>query len=141
MKHTTHLSREQAQRLKEPADAVLISIRSTHGDNSPMFHPGVWADVLPVYFDDIRMELDRWEAQGYLPPKQHHATAIASFIRKHWNRSIVAHCDAGISRSAAVCAVLKSLGWKYIVPNSFGLHVANPVLQKYLENCFEKEVT
>ena len=47
---------------------------------------------------------------GYPPPVlvgQHSAEGIADFILRHWPLPlIVAHCEAGISRSAGVVAAL-----------------------------------
>jgi protein-tyrosine phosphatase len=62
-----------------------------------------------------------------------HAGEIARFVREHWNRTIIVHCEMGLSRSAAVCDVLVALGWEYVPTRSEGRRLANKRLVQLLQ--------
>lgn len=132
MKHTTHLSRLEAEAITEPQDAVLISItgHSSARDTHAKITPGAWSAVLHLKFDDVTELTDEWA-----PPTDFHARTIATFVRMCWDRSIVVHCEAGVSRSAAVCSVLVDMGWEYKNPG-IGLEYANPLLVRLLKREF-----
>ena len=96
--------------------------------------------MLEMQFHDITSETprdeawwDSWLQQDYLPPCADHADEIASFIREHWDRTIIVHCEMGLSRSAAVCDVLVGLGWDYIPTKSEGRRLANKRLVQLLQ--------
>ena len=96
--------------------------------------------MLELQFHDITSEIPRdeawwnwWPLQGYLPPRADHADEIAKFIREHWERTIIVHCEMGLSRSAAVCDVLVGLGWDYVVTKSEGRRLANKRLVQLLQ--------
>ena len=131
IKFTLHLSRRGAESVRKPLNAVLISITDPN-TKSPRIHAHAWLDVLPLSFHDVSSTDPAWVGNGYLPPDEADAKAIASFIAKHRGKSIVAHCEQGISRSAAVCAVLAELGWDYIESQECGLKYANPLLKRLL---------
>lgn len=128
MKWTTHLSRLEAQAASCLALPMSeIAIVSIHDPRSePPFLTG-WHDVLQLAFNDITENIP-----GYVAPRLDHAAKIAQFIRQHKDRCIVAHCEAGISRSAAVCKRLVELGWSYNRPHETGLMFANPLLYSHL---------
>lgn len=139
-KFTTHYNRKEAESVTAFADAALVSIYSSDGSPAKLKRDA-WIDVLSLSFDDISKGEYIAAAMGYRPPAVWDAEKIAAFIRKHWNKSIVAHCDAGISRSAAVAKVLKGLGWNYRVPEArqqYALTYANPILVRHLEKRFDK---
>ena len=66
-------------------------------------NPKQCVDVLKLKFDDILVQVGR--AQLFTP---YHANAILDFFKKYKNNvpTLICHCEAGISRSAAVCAAL-----------------------------------
>ena len=138
-KYCVHLSREQAEAVTKSENTVLISITDP-GSTGARIQPGAWLEVLPLQFHDVghgEINTQRLIEAGYVPPLPEHAQAIAEFIRKHAGCNIVAHCEAGISRSAAVCAVLRELGWRYLKPHATGLTHANPLLLGLLQRAWD----
>jgi len=130
-KFTLHLSRRGAESVRKPLNAVLISISDPNSE-SPRIHADAWLDVLAISFHDVSSTDPVWVSNGYFPPDEAHAKEIAAFIAKHHTKSIVAHCEVGISRSAAVSAVLTAFGWHYIESQECGLRYANPLLKRLL---------
>ena len=138
-KYCAHYSRIEIEDLAIPRDSVLISIRDP-GSQRPAARHADWASVLELQFHDITSETprddtwwDEWLQQGYLPPQSDHAGEIARFIREHWDRTIIVHCEMGLSRSAAVCDVLVALGWEYVTTRSEGRLRANKRLIELLQ--------
>ena len=137
-KYCAHYSRIEIESLSIPSGAALISIRDP-GSARPAARQGEWASVLELQFHDITSETprddpwwDSWLEQGYLPPQADHAGEIARFVREHWDRTIIVHCEMGLSRSAAVCDVLVTLGWDYVATRSEGRRLANKRLVQLL---------
>jgi len=138
-KYCAHYSRIEIEELAIPRDSVLISIRDP-GSERPAARHADWASVLELQFHDITSDVPRdeewwnwWPLQGYLPPRRDHADEIAKFIREHWDRTIIVHCEMGLSRSAAVCEVLVALGWEYVETRSEGRLRANKRLIELLQ--------
>ena len=134
-KFTTHLARPAAENVTKPTHAVLISI-SDAGSKLPRLTTGAWLDILSLQFDDVPDNDPQWMGAGYLPPDAADARQIAEFIVRYRDKSVVAHCEQGISRSAAVCAVLSNLGWDYVEGGPSGLEYANPLLRRLLRDQF-----
>lgn len=121
-KYTTHVSRRIAERLEPslfPKETCVISI------NDPGAADGVaklsegWHDVLRVIFWDVVEKLDGlvWGKDAAVDPMtKEQGKEIADFIKRNWDRSIIVHCRAGISRSAAVAEILFQLGWEDFPP-------------------------
>jgi predicted protein tyrosine phosphatase len=137
IKYCTHLNREQAESVEEGTGAVLISITTPLLCPAQIYVPA-WEDVLRLEFDDIGQDLAEYRESSYVLPQREHAEQIVAFIRRHQTKSVVAHCEAGISRSAAVCVVLRDLGWQYIQPREHGLERANPLLLALLREAINK---
>ena len=138
-KYCAHYSRIEIEELAVPRGAVLISIRDP-GSGRPAARHAEWASVLELQFHDITSEMprddpwwDSWLEQGYLPPQADHAGEIARFVREHWDRTIIVHCEMGLSRSAAVCDILVALGWNYVATRSEGRRLANKRLVQLLQ--------
>jgi predicted protein tyrosine phosphatase len=138
-KYCAHYSRIEIEDLAIPRDSVLISIRDP-GSERPAARHAEWASVLELQFHDITSETPRddawwnsWLKQGYLPPQADHAGEIARFVRQHRDRTIIVHCEMGLSRSAAVCDVLVALGWEYVTTRSEGRRLANRRLVQLLQ--------
>lgn len=132
---TTNVNRFAAEAIRDRANAVLISIRSARG-TLPALTRSAWLDILDIAFDDIAVDDAEVRAVGLSPPTVFHAKRIADFIRQHQNSNIVVHCDAGISRSAAVAKVLERLGWRYVNTGAFGYKYANALLEALLKKEF-----
>lgn len=144
-KHCAHYSRDEIEELRSPPGAVLISIRDP-GTERPFLRADEWAQVLELQFHDIARATqedgtmwDSWRLQGYVVPDATHAAEIARFVRQHWDRSIVVHCEMGLSRSAAVCEVLVAMGWDYVLTRSERRTLANTRLVELLNREFALE--
>lgn len=87
---------------------------------------------MSIFSEMSEEELKEVKAR-WIAPHRDHAKAIAEFIRKHEDKSILVHCEAGVSRSAAVCRVLEEMGWEYRPITSFGTSHANPLLVRLLK--------
>jgi predicted protein tyrosine phosphatase len=143
LKFCAHYSRPEIELLRAPARAALVSIRDP-GTHRPAYEPRQWPDLLELEFHDITSEEPRdeawwqsWAKQGYLVPCRENALSICQFVRRHWDRSIIVHCEMGLSRSAAVCEVLVGLGWAYQSTRSEGRRLANRRLVHLLQQEFE----
>lgn len=101
-----------------PEKTVLISI--IEPDDQPaqlvelMGEEKMWDDVLRMAFWDIT------KPQKYMigvdqildPMTEEQGKEIADFIKANHDSSIIVHCRAGISRSAAITKLLLELGWE-----------------------------
>jgi len=142
LKFCAHYSRPEIELLRPPARAALVSIRDP-GSRRPAYEIDQWPDLLELEFHDITSEEPRdeawwqsWAKQGYLVPCRENALSICQFVRQHWDRSIIVHCEMGLSRSAAVCEVLVGLGWAYQSTRSEGRRLANRRLVHLLQREF-----
>lgn len=109
MKTCIHLSQAAAVALT-PDDRALISIRDTNAGTPPL-QPG-WQDILFLQFDDVSEHAEFITRRaGGNPPNRTHCEAIVEFAKTHHDRSIIVHCWAGVSRSAATCLALEAMGW------------------------------
>lgn len=127
------LSRPAMLALHPDPDAILISLASPH-DPAPL--EAGWRAVLQLEFDDICEKvlavpagsIPDVEDDGHLMreffgticrlPDARHAKAIVDFLVKHEGGCcdfvrVIAHCDHGISRSAAVAQFVAE---RYSVP-------------------------
>ena len=106
--HFEIMNRESARRYSyEPHfdKSVIISIsdagasRNKFGD-SKKYGSGI-VDVLFLFFDDV-------EAGEPNPISRSDAAAIADFVKRYEKTvdKIIVHCNAGVSRSAGVCAAI-----------------------------------
>jgi len=131
IKFCAHYSRPEIERLRAPVNAALISICDPGADR-PALQTGEWAEILDLQFHDINSPEPRdelwwqsWAKDGYLVPSRENAASICQFVRRNWARSIIVHCEMGLSRSAAVCEVLVRLGWAYQSTRAEGRRRAN----------------
>lgn len=104
--HIEALSFEQAQALQRPWSYVLVSI-VTPGAPRPLFgeDPNRLATVVLEFHDVDERALRRFgEAFGLVGFTEEMARMIWYAIRATTPDGVVAHCEAGISRSAGVAA-------------------------------------
>ena len=81
--------------------AIVISITSS-GDKFPIFQEQINTKVLFLQFDDVDANDTK-----YKPMTKSQAFKIAEFVNEHLAAELcIVHCDAGISRSAAVAAAI-----------------------------------
>jgi predicted protein tyrosine phosphatase len=148
MKTTTNISRMYAQVLTKhnivspDQPTVLISINEPQSREGParLMEDG-WDDILRMAFWDITKRIAdmRQEGQWLEPMNEDQAKEIADFIRKHWDKNIIVHCHAGISRSAAVVRILVNLGWTYKrYPTGHGLDGYNVHIYSLLKKQFSE---
>lgn len=127
------LSRPAMQQLQADPDAIVISLTAP-GD--PVSFAAGWRNILQLEFDDLCEtvmgvpvgSIPDADSEGYLVrefcggiyrlPDAHHAKAIVDFLVRHEGGCsdfvrVIAHCDHGISRSAAVAQYVAD---KYNVP-------------------------
>lgn len=116
-------NRRTVSAMEPQADTCLISIWSlialgTHFyDEAPLNLEG-WKDVLRLEFDDVTLNeqkvmilnpLMRGDTDSFetTPFSEEHAGQVLDFIDKHHGEPFIVHCDAGISRSAAVASFME----------------------------------
>jgi len=132
-KYCTHWSRLQVEQVQSFQNAALISVRDP-GREPALFARSTFHEVLLLEFDDVSCSDELFAlalGSGYLPPVEEHAQEIVRFVRQHANRTIIAQCEMGISRSAAICAFLVEQGWRYEAAGE-GLGAANQRLLSLL---------
>ena len=141
-KFCAHYSRIEIEQLQAPTRAALISIRDP-GSSRPAYKIEWWPDLLELEFHDITSQEPRdeawwgwWAKEGYIVPCRDNAASICQFVRQHWAKTIIVHCEMGLSRSAAVCEVLVGLGWAYQLTRSEGRRMANRRLVQLLQEEF-----
>lgn len=103
---------------EDPGKTCLISINEPDHEYAKI-HDEVtglkaWDDVLRIAFWDITKRIPdlRFINEWVEPMTEEQGKEIAEFIKKHSDASIIVHCMAGISRSAAVVRLLLELGWQ-----------------------------
>jgi predicted protein tyrosine phosphatase len=110
MKFTSFISKKKAEAFTDTKDSekrILISIttpgesRSTGYCREAILHMDAWRDVLRLKFHDVEPELDGYD---YVIFSHDDVKKIFDFLKKHEDEidEVVVHCEAGISRSAAV---------------------------------------
>lgn len=89
----------------EDLDKIVISIGSIDAEYA-RYHKGEnWKRVYEVYFDDLTP--DCYGAFGcYTPMSEEQALALHNFIEDNLDTDYIIHCDAGISRSAAIASFM-----------------------------------
>lgn len=144
-KYTTHVSRNVAQRLDPklfPPETCIISINEPEANDGDARLAPEWFKVLRVRFWDVIKESESVGGKIF-PMTEEQAKEIATFIKENWDRSILVHCRAGISRSAGIVEVLQMLGWQ-ILPiemrpyymNSTDVSFGNVHVKRLLMNQF-----
>lgn len=155
MKHTDFFSKKSAERFHEAQGRdtrVLISITTpepskwcasvfTSFCTPAKLYDDTWKDVLRLEFHDKDpSHMNDKEAEQYRLFNQDDAIAILKFLKKHQDDTIYAlvHCEAGISRSAAVSkfiAQIYNLSFpdQYLIYNK---HVFSTLLRVYGESLY-----
>ncbi len=111
------LSAPKVRRYRPGPDEVLIAVRSPGAAAMPPLPD--WHDVLEIVFDDTgQYATPRPESQML---SMNAARIILAFVARHrCRRRLVLHCDAGVSRSrslAAVISELEALPYRWTVVN------------------------
>lgn len=91
---------EHCHQLPKPLKrCALISITDPDREEAQLY-PHAWEGVLRLKFHDVDYQV----GQSYILFNKDHAKQVMSFLAKHESDvdSVLAHCEAGISRSAAV---------------------------------------
>lgn len=112
---TAHISRQLADSPpKEIQGLPIISINDPESILSKLEH---FTDRIYLQFHDIDRDVPNYNGTGKdlktITDKQ--AKEIVDFCEKHKSNSIIVHCEAGISRSAAVALFInQSYGHRLI---------------------------
>lgn len=103
MIHSIHfLSQRQAEKIVGRPDLILVSIRTRH--SAPRLH-GAFGGMLPLCFDDYDPDQDGPDsAQDTFSPEQAEELKqwLVPYLRSEEVFTLLVHCHAGVSRSAAV---------------------------------------
>jgi predicted protein tyrosine phosphatase len=99
----THISRQAAEALPGMPDLVVLSITDLRARPAELREGH--RDVLRLAFDDV-LEATQWDGIDRLPITPEQARQIIEWL-EHWHSEptrlrLITHCEAGISRSAAV---------------------------------------
>lgn len=145
---TGFLSKHQAQDVNAPDLAhkrILISITSPYirGSKPAKLHDDSWTDVLRLEFHDIdpskRGDRDKRVKKEkikrvYFDEKM--AVQVLQFLKKYEDTTVteaIVHCEAGISRSAAISKHIAQL-YQLMFPEKYNLynkHVFSTMLEAY----------
>lgn len=127
MKYTTHYSRKDIEALEPPEDSAIISI--TCLNESPANLKDGWVDILRLVFDDTTDD-ERQLADERLATQEDFDT-IERFCETHKDRTIIVHCEAGMSRSSAVALYVSGAHGHEFRPGANGIH-PNPYVSRML---------
>ena len=151
MKNTNFFSKSKAERFHEPVGRdtrVLISITTPSIPDSfsascapAVIHPDTWKAILRLEFDDADpLHMNSSIIDQYTLFDEDDAVDILKFLKKYQDDTVDAlvHCEAGISRSAAVAkfiAYIYNLRFpeKYSIYNK---HVFSTLLRVYGESLY-----
>ena len=126
---------------------ILIRITSSEGQFSPLLYAESYEAIKEVKFDDITWEqkkrADESGESNLVPITDQVASQLLHFYKTHKDAQLlVVHCEAGISRSAAVAVgILRYLNeserekevWNDFSPN---IEVVNAMLRQFTtEQC------
>lgn len=125
---TAFLSRKNAEQVQYDLrnnSTSLISIVSPDPDTKPVdFQHGVWSAVLYLQFHDVDPKgcSEEWKAQ-YVLFGDAQAKTIITFLdeRAKQDLRVWAHCEGGISRSAAVAKFIAERYQLYF-PEGYGVY-------------------
>lgn len=130
-KYTRNFNRDIARKIIPQPNTVLISITDPETPDAELHPDAKWDAILRIKFWDV----DRvW--QDYTPATEKDIFDIFEFIKRHWDKNIYVHCEAGISRSGAIRQFLEDNGWKLtgpywqIIPNKHVYQGLNDLLHK-----------
>lgn len=124
LRSSSYMPRHAAEALCPPPGCAIISI--TNPDLPPASLRDGWAAVLRISFVDAYDET----VPGAFTPE--HAQSVKEFVlRNERLPHIVAHCEAGLSRSAAIALALNGLGWA--LPSRTEAWTANLLVVRRME--------
>jgi rhodanese-related sulfurtransferase len=126
-KFTACFGRDEIAGIAPMSPVVLISITDP-GTQEASLIPGAWDEVLRLQFWDVEHLI-----QGYEPATEEQIKIIHIFIQSHHDKNIVAHCEAGVSRSAAIREYLIRRGWEYWGSNGHRVVYPNGYILSHLE--------
>src|SRR5574343_1552976 len=143
IKDTGFVSKKVAEAYKEPVAAehrILISC-TTPGKKIAKLHNDSWRAVLRLQFHDADPgHMNKDEACEYKYFTQEQAVEVLKILKEHQDgaREAIVHCEAGISRSAAIAkfiSVIYSLDFpdRYSVYNK---HVFSTLMRVYGESSY-----
>lgn len=150
MLFTSFISKKKAEAFSDTTGSekrILISIttpgvsRSTGYCREAILHMDAWRDVLRLKFHDVEPELDGY---NYVIFSHDAVRKIFEFLKKHEAEidEVVVHCEAGISRSAAVSKFI-SVIYGLEFPENYTLYNRNifsTLMRLYGEAFYDKGI-
>jgi predicted protein tyrosine phosphatase len=151
LKNTNFFSKRMAEMVNDPdgrASRVLISITTPAIPDSitrfcapAVLHDESWKDVLRLQFDDVDPgHMNPGQTRYYRLFNNDDAIAILKFLKKHQDDTVDAlvHCEAGISRSAAVSKFIAHI-YNLSFPEQYSIynkHVFSTLLRVHGESLY-----
>jgi predicted protein tyrosine phosphatase len=151
MKYTTFISKKKAEAFDDTVGSekrVLISITTPGKIVKPgycvpaVLHKDAWHDILRLEFHDVDPMKDA--NTFYKLFDQEHVLKIFEFLKKYEASvdEVVVHCEAGISRSAAVSKFIATVyGLQF--PENYSIynkHVFSTLMRLYGEAFYDKGI-
>ena len=138
MKYTACYGRTEIEEFKPPKNSVLISITDPESEVVNINMDDGWEAIAHLQFWDTsptKPDRDRFPGlASMMPPAESwQIMMIRTFIQENQDRNIFVHCEAGISRSAAVREYLIRRGWEYWDTNGFRVVYPNNYILRSLE--------
>jgi predicted protein tyrosine phosphatase len=138
---TTFIPKKQAEKVVDPerkSERAIISITTPEDDQcSPAsLHEDSWRGILRLQFHDVDPSAEAKKRQRVLFNEQH-AQEIFLFLKEQeaFGGALICHCEAGISRSAAVAKFIAQI-YSLDYPESYSLynkHVFTTLLRVYYQ--------
>jgi len=121
-----NISAREAARLGGlPKNWAMISINEEHQQEYPLQFSG--EKLIRVRFSDVTHKIEH-KGQVYDSIKHESALKIVDFIDKYKDHNFICHCQAGVSRSGAVCMFLHLIHGHELKSDYFLTSYPNPYI-------------
>ena len=148
---TSFISKRRAESIDDLIFAnnqILISITTNPVPNTASWNckqanlqESAWKDILRLEFDDADpLHMNGEEIKNYNLFNENHAISILKFLKKYQESAedVIVHCEAGISRSAAVSKFIAYI-YNLRFPEHYAIynkHIFSTLLKIYGESLY-----